>query len=252
MKRRNFLTTLFTVEPGNHSLCWAAPAAEPGRRPLGSSGSIRALDAVIAPGTKVERVATGFVFTEGPMWRQEAVVLRPAEATRCAPSRRTARWSVLIEQFGRLSQPARRQYRLERHGHRPGWLGLMTQMGARRIVRARRPARHAAVPDAIIRARGSTAPTTWSSRATARYGSPIRHSACSTAWTRIPPSSCTFNAVFRYANGKLTPVITDLTLPNGIGFSPDGKTLYVTNYGPGHVCSSVRASARTAPVQRRA
>jgi gluconolactonase len=27
-------------------------------------------------------------------------------------------------------------------------------------------------------------------------------------------------------------VITDLTLPNGIGFSPDGKTLYVSNYGP--------------------
>jgi len=27
-------------------------------------------------------------------------------------------------------------------------------------------------------------------------------------------------------------VITDMTLPNGIGFSPDGKTLYVSNYGP--------------------
>ena len=28
-----------------------------------------ALDAVIAPGTKVEKVATGFLFIEGPMWR---------------------------------------------------------------------------------------------------------------------------------------------------------------------------------------
>ena len=28
-----------------------------------------ALDSVIAPGTKIEKVATGFIFTEGPMWR---------------------------------------------------------------------------------------------------------------------------------------------------------------------------------------
>jgi len=47
-----------------------------------------------------------------------------------------------------------------------------------------------------------------------------------------PAKELKFNAVFRYANGTLTPVITDLTLPNGIGFSPDGKTLYVSNYGP--------------------
>ena len=28
-----------------------------------------ALDGVIAPGTKIEKVATGFLFIEGPMWR---------------------------------------------------------------------------------------------------------------------------------------------------------------------------------------
>ena len=27
------------------------------------------LDAVIAPGTKIEKVATGFLFVEGPMWK---------------------------------------------------------------------------------------------------------------------------------------------------------------------------------------
>jgi len=41
-----------------------------------------------------------------------------------------------------------------------------------------------------------------------------------------------FNAVFRYKDGKLTPVITDMTQPNGIAFSPDGKTLYVSNSLP--------------------
>jgi gluconolactonase len=28
-----------------------------------------ALDGVIAPGTKIEKVATGFIFIEGPMWK---------------------------------------------------------------------------------------------------------------------------------------------------------------------------------------
>jgi gluconolactonase len=41
-----------------------------------------------------------------------------------------------------------------------------------------------------------------------------------------------FNAVFRYKDGKLTPVITDMTQPNGIAFSPDEKTLYVSNSLP--------------------
>src|SRR5450631_3261478 len=29
-----------------------------------------ALDSVIAPGTKIEKVATGFIFAEGPMWKE--------------------------------------------------------------------------------------------------------------------------------------------------------------------------------------
>jgi gluconolactonase len=47
-----------------------------------------------------------------------------------------------------------------------------------------------------------------------------------------PAKEQTFNGVYRYANGKLSAVITDLGLPNGIAVSQDGKTLYVNNYGP--------------------
>jgi gluconolactonase len=49
---------------------------------------------------------------------------------------------------------------------------------------------------------------------------------------KSPNKELPFNAVFRYDHGKLTPEITDLTLPNGIGFSPDGKILYISNSGP--------------------
>ena len=47
-----------------------------------------------------------------------------------------------------------------------------------------------------------------------------------------PKKELKYNAVWRYAGGKLTPVITDMTQPNGIAFSPDGKTLYVSNSMP--------------------
>jgi gluconolactonase len=49
---------------------------------------------------------------------------------------------------------------------------------------------------------------------------------------RSPDKELPYNAVFRYSKGQLTPVITDLPTPNGIGFSPDGKALYVSNSGP--------------------
>jgi gluconolactonase len=47
-----------------------------------------------------------------------------------------------------------------------------------------------------------------------------------------PAKELPFNAVYRYAQGKLEAVIKDLSLPNGLAFSPDGKTLYVANFGP--------------------
>jgi gluconolactonase len=38
-----------------------------------------------------------------------------------------------------------------------------------------------------------------------------------------------FNGVYRYKDGNLTAVITDLPRPNGLAFSPDGKTFYIAN-----------------------
>ncbi len=38
-----------------------------------------------------------------------------------------------------------------------------------------------------------------------------------------------FNGVYRLSKGKLTLLVKDMTRPNGIAFSPDEKTLYVAN-----------------------
>lgn len=49
-----------------------------------------------------------------------------------------------------------------------------------------------------------------------------------------PTKEIPFNGVFRYADGKLTPVIRDLTRPNGIAFAPDEKYLYISNSDDKH------------------
>ena len=45
-----------------------------------------------------------------------------------------------------------------------------------------------------------------------------------------PAKELPFQAVYRLdAAGALSAIVKDLEAPNGIGFSPDGKTLYVSN-----------------------
>ena len=44
-----------------------------------------------------------------------------------------------------------------------------------------------------------------------------------------PAKELKFNGVFLYKDRKLTVVARDLARPNGIAFSPDEKTLYVSN-----------------------
>lgn len=48
-------------------------------------------------------------------------------------------------------------------------------------------------------------------------------------WTRTPATFNKIDGVYRYKDGNLTAVITDLPRPNGLAFSKDGKTFYVSN-----------------------
>ena len=44
-----------------------------------------------------------------------------------------------------------------------------------------------------------------------------------------PAKELSFNGVFRFAKGKLERIAMDIGVPNGIAFSPDYKTLYLSN-----------------------
>jgi gluconolactonase len=173
-----------------------------------------ALDTLIAPTARVERVATGFTFTEGPLWHKGRLWFSDVAGDRMRAVAATATVNA--------SGP---------NGMTPDKDGsvLMAQMGARRIARVDSALRVTGVVD---RYRGK------------RLNSPndlvFAHDGA--LWFTDPPfglfngmnkdpaKELPYNAVWRYAGGTLTPVITDLALPNGIAFSPDGATLYVSDY----------------------
>jgi gluconolactonase len=190
-----------------------------------------ALDAVIAPGTKIERVASGFKFTEGPMWRAGRLWFSDLVDDKMLAVTPAGKVEVLLTNSGGVKNPPPNSYlgsnamATDRDGS-----VLMIQQGGRRIVRLDSQLH---IHPFLDRYQGK------------KLNSPndMVFSPDGALWFTDPPFGLTgmdhdpakelpFNAVFRYAGGVLTAAITDFTLPNGLGFSPDGKTLYVSNYGP--------------------
>ena len=59
----------------------------------------------------------------------------------------------------------------------------------------------------------------------------------------IAPREVGGSHVYRFdeAEGELLPVVTDMVQPNGLAFSPDERTLYVSDSGESHVPELLRA-----------
>jgi gluconolactonase len=191
-----------------------------------------ALDAVIAPGTQIERVATGFQFTEGPLWHHGQLWFSDLTGNQMISVSSRGKVHVLIDHSGGVDNPPPGSYMGSNAmtTSRDGTV-LMIQQGARRIVRLDLKLNLLPFLD---RFEGK------------KFNSPndLVFAPDGSLWFTDPPfglmgkdkdpaKELSFNGVFRYSNGKLTAPIRDLSLPNGIGFSADGKTLYVSNSGPG-------------------
>jgi len=190
-----------------------------------------ALDALIAPGTPIERVATGFKFTEGPMWREGRLWFSDLRANKVFAVNRSGKVELLIEHAGGLDPFPPDSY-LGSNAMVTDKDGsvLLVQQGGRKIVRLDAQLKPTVVLD---RYQGK------------KLNSPndLVFAPDGSLWFTDPPfgllgmdkdpaKELSFNAVYRYAGGKLEPIIKDLPLPNGLAFSPDGKTLYVANFGP--------------------
>ncbi len=213
------------------ALCLMAPVVHAADNPLHITRLDAGLDAVIAPGTKVEKVATGFVFTEGPMWKDGKLWFSDVRDNKVRTLTPDGKVTVILNDSGGLKN----QPRTSNKGSngmvtdKDGSI-LLTRMGIATIDR--------------MDDHGGTRPFL-SKYDGKRLNSPndLVFTKDGALWFTDPPfgldkmdadpaKELKFNAVFRYAGGKLTAVITDMTTPNGIGFSPDGKTLYVSNSVP--------------------
>ena len=212
-----------------------------------------ALDKVIAPGTKIEKVASGFIFTEGPMWKSGKLWFSDVRGDKVRTyDPATGKVTVILKDSGGMvNAPSSGNFGSNGMVTDKDGSILVTRMAIGTIERMDD---HGGLKPFLSKYDGK------------RLNSPndLVFARDGSLWITDPPfglakmdadpkKQLKFNAVFRYADGKLTPVITDLSTPNGIGFSPDGKTLYVSNsmpdmvvyaydVGPGGKVSNRRAS----------
>jgi gluconolactonase len=195
-----------------------------------------ALDHILAPGTKIERIATGFGFTEGPVWV-------PGEAGEVGhllfsdPNNNTIyRWSTdgqvsIFRTHSGYTGADIGDY------HQPGSNGLsldpqgrltICEHGNRRVTRLEKNGVLTVLAD---RFEGK------------RLNSPNDqvHRSDGALFFTDPPfglpkvfddarKELPFSGVYGLIDGKLKLLSTDFTGPNGLAFSPDEKYLYVDNW----------------------
>jgi gluconolactonase len=212
--------------------CSTAPAPAPLADSHGVGNIVRldpAFDSLVLRDAQVEKVAGGFQFTEGPLWRPEGRLwfsdLFGNVVRSVTP---TGQVEVLIQNAGGQTNapPASFVGPNGMIADKDGYV-LLCQHTNRRIVRV---AKDLEMTPYMEKFEGK------------RFNSPndlVYRSDGSLYFTdppygllkqdNDPAKELKFNGVFRYAGDKLQVVIKDMTSPNGIAFSPNQKTLYVAN-----------------------
>ena len=190
------------------------------------------LDSVIAPGTKIEKVATGFIFAEGPMWKDGKLWFSDVRGDKVRTfDPKTSKVTVILSDSGGMKNaPPTGNFGsngmiTDKDGSilltrmSIGTIERMDDKGGLKPFLSKYEGKRFNSPNDLVFTRDGALWFTDPS-----FGLPKMDA--------DPKKELKYNAVWRYAGGKLTPVVTDMTQPNGIGFSPDGKTLYVSNSLP--------------------
>ena len=191
-----------------------------------------ALDRLVPRDARVERIATGFAFTEGPVWMPGGYLLfgdLPNNVIRRWDPR-TGLVSVVRERSGYADADRPPGFSMGSNGMTLDGEGRLTvcEPGNRRVTRTE--------PDGSI--------TVLADRYEGkRLNSPndlVYRKADGSLYFTDPPHGLVqedldpakelpFNGVYRLAGGQLQLVERTMTRPNGIAFSPDERYLYVSN-----------------------
>ncbi len=200
-----------------------------------ASGIVRAdpaLDALVDPNARVEKLAGGLGFLEGPVWVREGyllfsdlvsnTVMKYTPGGKVEPyltkagydpdeptgGRHVGPNGLVFDREGRLvicQQGNRHVIRIEKDG-------------SRTVLAERFEGKHLNSPNDIVLARDGSLYFT-----DPPYGLPKQ--------LKDPQAELSFCGVYRIRSGNLELLTKDLARPNGLAFSPDEKYLYVTD-GP--------------------
>ena len=195
-----------------------------------------ALAARSTPGTPVEELASGFTWSEGPVWIRDGGYLLLSDV----PANRMYRWSegdglsIFLEPSGYDGDDPSGFREPGSNGLIPGPPGtiLMADHGNRAIARLDLASR-----------RKTFLATHYGGR---RFNSPndLVLGADGSIWFTDPPYGLEglnesplreqpVNGVYRlFPSGEVERVVKDMSFPNGILLSPNGRILYVANSAP--------------------
>ena len=223
----------------NYSTAAVPPAVAKVETAQGASVSRgdKALDAIIAPGAKIEKLAGGFVFTEGPAWHKGEMWFSDLRGNKVWSISPAGKLTMRLYHAGGAQSFDTRFFRgSNAMVNTPDGSLLLAQHSAHRIVKLDDAMRATSFidkydgkalnspNDMVFAADGAL----WFADPPYFFNDPV---AGKTDATKVVGTQKT-NNVYRFKDGKLTAVITDLARPNGVGFSPDGKTLYISNTEP--------------------
>ncbi len=191
---------------------------------------------LIPKGTSLEVLASGFDWSEGPVWVKEGGYLLFSDV----PENTIFKWSEK-EGLGTFLKPSG-YTGVGTYGNEPGSNGLTIDRQGRLITCEHGDRRVSAMPLS-----GGGKITLADHYQGKRFNSPndvVQHPGNGSYYFTDPPYGLPGKAddpsreitefgVYRIApDGAVTMVIADLTRPNGLAFAPDGQTLYVAQSDP--------------------
>ena len=191
-----------------------------------------ALDAIVSPDAKIEKLAGGFLFTEGPVWVRDGGYLLFSDPNNNVIYRWSPDEGVSIYRthsgysgmdIGEYGQPGSNGLTLDSQGRL-----TINEHGNRRVTRLEKNGQLTILAD---RYQGK------------RLNSPndLVYRSDGALYFTDPPfglpkffddprKELPFSGVYCLINGELKLVSMDLSGPNGLAFSPDEKYLYVDNW----------------------
>jgi gluconolactonase len=190
------------------------------------------LNHIILPGTKIEKVADGFSFTEGPVWYPDGFLLFSDPNTNTIYRYNPINKNITVyishsgytgADIGEYHQPGSNGLTIDKEGRL-----IVAQHGNRRVIRHERKGPVTILSDnidgkklnspndVVVRSDGSVYFTD------PPYGLPGTYNdkRKETQW----------QGIYMIRDGKTTLVSKDLGGPNGLAFSPDEKYFYATNW----------------------